>query len=376
MILKSFAWATLLFGLAAALWKIQQHPHWAEPPFVPPVVVLNPELQQPMIKQEFVSDLKHAKVHSASITRLPNDNLMAAWFAGSVEGGKNVKIYIARYRENQWGNALAIVKRPELADSLNRVIKRLGNPLIYMDMRGKLWCFFVTTSIGGWSTSSINLMHSNDRGKSWSQPHRLITSPFLNMSTLLRNAPLELEDGGLIVPVYHEFLSRYPELLRVSASGAVVDKKRIATFGIQPVLTRAGDGNWYTFVRSRTGAVEAFVSTDGTSSWAPAPATGLPNPDSSVLVAQIESQLWMSVGNNNSRDRTDLTLAFTRTLPANWSGQYQLEYEPVERFSYPSIVQSQDGVWHLVYSWKEINIKHVSFNQAWLNNIYEQSGRK
>ena len=372
MIYKSFAWVTLLFGLAAALWKVQQHPQWIEPVYVPPVGQQNPELQEPFFKQGFVSDLQHDKVHSASITRYAKDGLIAAWFAGSVEGGENVKIYIARYRGNRWGNAQAIVNRPALADSLNRVIKRIGNPLIYMDNRGRLWCFFVTTSIGGWSTSSLNLMHSDDRGKSWSQPHRLITSPFLNMSTLLRNAPLELEDGGLIVPVYHEFLSRFPELLRVSARGAVVDKKRIATFGIQPVLTRADDGNWYTFVRSRTGEVVAFVSTDGTRNWAPAPATDLPNPDSAVLVAQIESQLWMSVGNNNSLDRADLTLAFTRKLPANWSGFYQLEYEPGERFSYPSIVQGQDGIWHLVYSWKEINIKYVSFNQAWLNNIYKQ----
>ena len=375
MIIKSFAWATLLLGLASALWKVHLHPQWIEPVYVQPVLAEHPKLQQPLFKQGFVSDLKHEKVHSASITHYAKDDLIAAWFAGRVEGGKNVKIYIARYRENQWGNAQAIVNRAELADSLNRVIKRLGNPLIYMDKKGQLWCFFVTTSIGGWSTSSLNLMHSNDQGNNWSQPQRLITSPFLNMSTLLRNAPLELEDGGLIVPVYHEFLGRFPELLRVSARGTVVDKKRIATSGIQPVLTRADDGNWYTFVRSRTGEVVAFVSTDGTRSWAPTLATGLPNPDSSVLVAQIESQVWMSVGNNNSLDRADLTLAFTRTLPADWGSFYQLEYEPEERFSYPSLVQGQDGLWHLVYSWKEINIKHVSFNQAWLNSIYEQPGR-
>jgi hypothetical protein len=35
-------------------------------------------------------------------------------------------------------------------------------------------------------------------------------------------------------------------------------------------------------------------------------------------------------------------------------------------YEYPYFIRSPDGMYHLVYSWNNTFIKHVSFNDAWL----------
>ncbi|EPN74839.1 BNR/Asp-box repeat-containing protein, partial [Pseudomonas syringae pv. actinidiae ICMP 19097] len=35
-------------------------------------------------------------------------------------------------------------------------------------------------------------------------------------------------------------------------------------------------------------------------------------------------------------------------------------------YEYPYFIRSPDGLYHLVYSWNNTFIKHVSFNEAWL----------
>jgi hypothetical protein len=37
-------------------------------------------------------------------------------------------------------------------------------------------------------------------------------------------------------------------------------------------------------------------------------------------------------------------------------------------FSYPFVVQTRRGEFHLVYTWNRAFIKHVQFNQAWLDH--------
>ena len=36
-------------------------------------------------------------------------------------------------------------------------------------------------------------------------------------------------------------------------------------------------------------------------------------------------------------------------------------------FSYPSLTQTTPGEFHLLYTWNRAYIKHVRFNQAWLD---------
>ena len=55
----------------------------------------------------------------------------------------------------------------------------------------------VAVSIGGWAGSSISVMHSDDDGVTWSVPKRLITTPLLNLSTLVKGSGFLFADGTM-----------------------------------------------------------------------------------------------------------------------------------------------------------------------------------
>ena len=110
---------------------------------------------------------------------------------------------------------------------------------------GTLWLFYVSVSLGGWAGSSITMMTSDDDGASWNTPRRLVTSPFINISTLVKGAPFLYADGTMGLPVYHEFVSKFAEILRLDKTGKVIDKQRLAAGGqgtLQPVVLVQGAG--------------------------------------------------------------------------------------------------------------------------------------
>ena len=43
-------------------------------------------------------------------------------------------------------------------------------------------------------------------------------------------------------------------------------------------------------------------------------------------------------------------------------------------FSYPYLIQARNGEFHLVYTWNRSFIKHVRFNQAWLDRRLSETG--
>ncbi|RZA23762.1 MAG: hypothetical protein EOP02_14485, partial [Proteobacteria bacterium] len=188
----------------------------------------------------FVSSQLTDFVHSSSVTAMPDGGLMAVWFAGSREGAADVQVRTARFdpRTDEWGAEQVLATRESTRDGTQRYIRKLGNPVIALGPDNRLWMFYVSVSVGGWATSAINLMVSDDLGSSWSAPRQLVTSPFFNISTLVRAAPVFHADGSIGLPVYHEFMGKFAEYLYLSAEGEVVDKFRISRgkHSLQPTI--------------------------------------------------------------------------------------------------------------------------------------------
>ena len=135
---------------------------------------------KPWFKTGFVSTGITRIVHAPSAVELSNGKLSAFWFAGSREGGTDVEIHSANFspEEHRWSAEKAVVTPLSVQSDLHRYIRRLGNPVAARDSNGKLWLFFVSTSIGGWSTSAVNFITSVDNGQTWSTVRQLISSPF------------------------------------------------------------------------------------------------------------------------------------------------------------------------------------------------------
>lgn len=314
--------------------------------------------------------------HSSSFTMLPNGDLIAFWFAGTKEGRPDVKIWYSIYHDGKWQMAKSIVTPEMIARANHRYVLKVGNPVIYRAQNGDLHLFVVSVSIGGWSGSALNHLVSSDGGLTWSQPERIVISPFFNISTLVRTSAVGLSDGGFYLPVYHEFIRKYPELLRFDANGEFVEQIRITSKNhmLQPsIMPTSAKSAWAYFRNSaRIGeSRELFASftQDGGKKWSSPIATNLLNPDSSLVAANLADGRYVMVYNNI--DRSHLWIAIS-TDGINWKPVYELENTPNDEFSYPSIQVNKDYI-DILYTNNRQNIKHVRFSREWINEVIKRA---
>ena len=80
------------------------------------------------------------KVHSASLVQMNNGYLRAIWFGGSREGGKDVSLYTATSCPNirSWSKPKMLFNRNIISNDLSRHIRRIRNPVLFNDPKGKL----------------------------------------------------------------------------------------------------------------------------------------------------------------------------------------------------------------------------------------------
>ena len=314
--------------------------------------------------------------HSSSFTMMPNGDLLAFWFAGTKEGKPDVKIWYSVYHDNKWQMAKYLVTPEMIAKANHRYVIKVGNPVIYRAQSGELHLFVVSVSIGGWSGSALNHLVSNDDGKTWSQPERIVISPFFNISTLVRTSAVGLSDGGFYLPVYHEFIRKYPELLRFNANGEFVEQIRITAKNhmLQPSVMPTGINTALAYFRNsaRLGeSRELFASftKNGGKSWAIPSATNLSNPDSSLVAANLADGRYLMVYNDIDRSHLWLGLSIDGL---HWKPIYEIENTPDDEFSYPSIQVNQKYV-DILYTNNRKNIKHVRFNREWINEVIKHA---
>lgn len=378
----------------------------------------------PVFGAHFASRDLHRHVHSASISPLPDGGLIAAWFAGSREGASDVNIRAAVFdsETQQWGDEFQLVSRADTEAMLQRDIRKLGNPVLALAPDDRLWLFYVSVSLGGWAGSAINVVYSDDSGATWSAPKRLITSPFLNLSTLVRNPPVFHEDGSIGLPVYHEFIGKFAEYLYLDSNGEVIDKFRISDGddSLQPSVVPLSGNRAVALLRNAGeahGKVLASFSHDRGESWSEMVPVDPWNPNSAVAAISDGNDSILVALNDLQDGRFRMSLYRTDRELRRWELVKVLDQSPVEsenieldvfrqgltsklmdlvgsgedqrarfdevlqhtegracnrrgncefKFEYPTLIQARDGYFHLVYSWNNTLIKHVFFNQAWL----------
>jgi predicted neuraminidase len=336
-------------------------------------------VETPFFRESFVADPSPTpSVHAASATALPNGELLSVWYGGTREGAKDVAIYKARFdqRARTWSTPEMITDPKQVQNELGRYIRKIGNPTVFSDSSGKVWLFFVTVSLGGWSTSMINYKTSEDGGQSWSEARRLVSSPFLNISTLVRGEPFEWADGTIGLPVYHELVGKFGELIRLDPEGRVVEKIRLSSgrHSLQPVIVSLDEENGLGFLRNcghSSGAILAQRTTDAGDQWTPLEPINLPNPNAAVAALRLRDRSILLAYNHASNNRRNLWLALSRDAGQSWRPIHALEEMdlPDAEFSYPSMVESSDGAVHMLYTWNRTHIKHVTFNESWVKGL-------
>ncbi len=360
--------AVFAAALAAAVWRA---PTPAAPAFVAPAPAVASELPAEFASEKLPAVAPFA--HSVSLAELPDGRLAAVWFAGSREAVGDVAIWFSTRDGAGWSAPRTAATRATTAAATRAYVSILGNPTLYAE-GGKLHLWYVSVGFGGWSASSINHSVSADGGESWSPAEKLVTSPFFNISTLVRAPPVALADGGVGLPVYHELGANRAEWLRLSADGRILGKARIPSLrsALQPAVAALDGRRALALMRdsgSGDGRVLAAVSADGGLSWQSSSSPPVDNPNSSVALLRLASgRLLLAANPLTGRGRYMLALFLSEDEGKTWTQARVVENDPEgnANYAYPSLLQTRDGRIHMAYSWRNQVIAHAVFSEAWL----------
>ena len=355
-------------SVLALLWII--FPLASEPARLLATPSLNAQ-SAPLWQRSSLPPAPTAHVHALSVAEVADNELLALWYGGSREGGRDIALYQSSYRNGAWQEAQLAFDKSGLQRALGRNLKTLGNPVLFQHPRSqRLWLFFVSTSYGGWAGSSLNFSY-RDPGGGWSLAQRLISAPLLNLSTLAKYPPLALADGGLLLPAYHELIGKYSELLHLSPEGALLDKIRIS-FGrkaIQPSLHRTNSGILALMRNSSRGddCCQLWVATASAPAWRFGELALQPvnNPHSAAASLSLDNTELLLAYNDSRRDRSNLSLRLRDG--DGWGSAFTVAEQAGARYGYPWLLADSQGRIHLFYTQDRKSFAHLMFNRAWLN---------
>ena len=377
---------TLLTAAASTLWcwpREDEEVHPGEASFrLATSDVASAGASEPQFMGRFIEhDIEVGYVHCPSLCEVSPGSLACAWYAGTREGAKDVGVWFSDLSPpdstsplgmSAWSVPRVIMDREIATQELDRYIRKVGNALLFTDAEQRLWLIYVSIAVGGWSGSSLNARCSLDRGVTWLPSHRLSLSPCFNISELVRAAPVYLTSGEIGLPIYHEFVGQFPEMLWLRPNGNQLSATKTRMTGghsfIQPVIVPMGPKHAIAYLRNLTAerCIGYQETQDAGRTWTAPRSLSLPNPNSSMAAVRLSNGSVLMAFNDSKENREDMTLAVSADGINDWKRIMRLDRVPQEFFAYPYMIQSSDGLIHLVYSWKMRKVRHVTFNEAWV----------
>jgi len=326
----------------------------------------------PLVRSEFIfaQNLPNAPFSHAPTIAETSSGLVVAWFAGTHENSPDTKIFISRIGRNQKSWTIPTVVA-EGKDEKGPVA--CWNPVLFKQKNGPLFLFYKT----GKNPKNWKGMFkiSFDGGKTWNQSNYLpdgILGP-------TKNKPIELDDGTILCPSSTQSSEEWKifiELIRPQSINELLLKNKWIiigplnerrTFVIQPTLLNLGGGKILLLARNkqtnpflRQSIMEAQSKDNGVT-WSQLKPSGLPNPNSGIDAVTLKDGRCVLVYNPTRIKRTPLDVAVSVDQGETWVHYLRLENGSGE-YSYPSVIQTADGMVHIVYTWQRRKIKHVVIN--------------
>lgn len=314
-----------------------------------------------IVKDDFIFErASFPESHAATIAET-TDGLIAAWFGGTKEGNKDVCIWTSHFSNNKWTEPVLV------ADGVMNDTVRYPcyNPVLFYTPEKELLLFYkIGPNVAGWTGW---MKRSKDNGKTWSEREAL-PEGYLGP---VKNKPV-LVNGVLICPSSTEksgwkfHLEYTKDQGRTWSRSEPLNDPKIIT-GIQPSLLLYKGGRMQLLGRSQNRSVNEVWSTDGGKTWSAMRASSLPNNNSGTDAVTLQDGRQLIVYNHVKPDsslprgkgaRTPLNVAISND-GKTWKAVLMLEDSPVSQYSYPSVIQTRDGMVHIVYTWRREKIKHV-----------------
>lgn len=300
-----------------------------------------------------------AAAHASTLLAMPTAHpaaLTVFWFSGDRESGPNVQIAASQYLRatRQWTPARFVVNRFVVGEQLGFGLRRLGNPVAWMDGAGRIHLFVVATGGGGWAASRVLHLRQSSSGQALDElafaPVRVLPLSWLwNTSHLVRNAPMALTDGGMVLPVHFELGIKYPLALRFDREGAFQGMGRMSQrlHWLQPALVAQSPTEWLALMRDERpqGKVGVARTADGGQHWSDLPDLALDNPDAAVAALGLGAGQLLLAHNSSLASRGTLDLSGSGD-GRSWARIQTLEQgAPEDEFSYPALLWLDGSLW-------------------------------
>ena len=139
-------------------------------------------------------------------------------------------------------------------------------------------------------------------------------------------------------------------------TGALNERK---TGAIQPAILVHPGGRLQLLCRSQVSKILTSWSEDNGQTWSELVPTDLPNPNSGIDAVTLKDGRHLLVYNHVTKGRNSLNIAISDD-GISWKAAVLLEYDQKgAEFSYPAVIQTNDGLVHITYTWNRKQIKHV-----------------
>jgi predicted neuraminidase len=307
-----------------------------------------------IIKSEFIyqpHDVNFPGCHASTIVQI-SDGLLTAWFGGTAEKNPDVGIWLSRFNNGSW------TKPAEVADGVQYKGKRYPcwNPVLFNN-GGKILLFFkVGPSPSEWWGEMIT---SDDNGITWSRNCRLpedIYGP-------VKNKPVLLGTGELLCPsstendgwrIHMEFTADNGQTWERTAP---LNNKK--TGAIQPAILKHPEAKLQLLCRSEVSLILSSWSEDNGRTWSDLTSSGLPNPNAGIDAVTLKDGRHLLVYNHLVKGRNMLNVAVSDN-GTEWKAAVLLENDATgTEYSYPAVIQTNDNLIHITYTWNRKLIKHV-----------------
>ena len=309
--------------------------------------------------------------HSSTIVET-HSGLVCAFFAGTHERNPDVGIRVSRLVDGMW------TWPEEVANGVQNVDHRYPcwNPVLFLPKNGPLMLFYkVGPSPREWWGM---VMTSNDDGQTWSTPGKLGEDPKVgHLLGPVKNKPIQLADGTIICPSSTEVIGEDTGTLWKVHFELTKDQGRnwevigpindgIMFDAIQPSILTYRDGRMQILCRTREGVISQSWSEDQGLSWGVMTATKLPNPSAGIDAVTLKDGRQLLVYNHTTRKgktesgRYLLNVAISDN-GAEWTPVLTLEDNTDNNagYSYPAVIQAQNGLVHVTYTYERVSIRHV-----------------
>ena len=365
-----------------------------------------------------VSPLEPLHKHSSSIVEAPNGDLLACWFHGHGEKSDDTLVIRGARKPkgaDAWSESFVLADNPGLPDQ---------NCVLFVDPRGTLWLFWISSLDNTSFTYLLKYRTSNDYdgpgAPQWEWQDVIHCRPLhlaerfkestakvyqafgdevvknqrfrdrLNhgiahcedklsqrLGWMTRTQPIMLSESRMMLPLYSDHFN-------CSLAAFTEDWGKTWEFGepllplnVQACFVPRKNGDIVAFLRDKSPRKRTpmAVSRDGGKTWSDAVPIDIPNPNSSVDCKALASGKWLLVcndldGSGPRGGRTRLAVFLSDDEGQTWKWRRVLEeHDASTAAAYPSLIQARDGTIHCTYTFSPSpreTIKHAWFNEAWV----------